>query len=526
MMICRFRAVLTGTVLLALSACASLPGDEPPLALADDIQTAQAVLSAGYASIVDKYIDRVPLETVTVESLRGLASIDPALTVDRVDDEMIIRRHNREIVAGSLPSDGDTSAWATLATRLTSDASAYSPDLRHADNEAIYQAMFDGALAELDVYSRYAGAEEADRNRASRDGFGGIGVRFRMIDGQPIVTDVVDGSPADESEIAVGDEIVSIDGHSIAGQSVSEIVDKLRGTVRSKVQIAVRRTAGEYVTYSLERTHIVPPTVSATRRNGVVLVRVESFNQGTAQSLANTLAEQFGYQETTGIILDLRGNPGGLLRQSVEVADAFLTEGDILHTFGRHPDSIQHYEAAGRDFARGLPMVVLIDGRSASAAEIVAAALQDTHRAVVVGTASYGKGTVQTVVRLPNDGEITLTWSRFVAPSGYVLHGLGVFPAFCVTDLGEADHDSIVAVLDRQPDTTKTLSRWRSTDIDNVDDRRELRSLCPPTRRAKETDLDIAAALINDGVLYDRAMQIATLADRNTAAAAVPESTP
>ncbi|MEQ8665864.1 MAG: S41 family peptidase [Rhodospirillales bacterium] len=520
----RFRAVFSGSVLLVLSACASLPADESPATFTNDMSTAQAVLSAGYTSIIDKYIDQVPLRTVTVESLRGLAAIDPALTIEQSNDEIIIRRHNREIAADALPASDDTAEWAALAAQLTREASDYSPDLRHANSEAVYQALFDGALAELDVYSRYAGAEEADRNRANRDGFGGVGVRFRIIDGHPVVTDLVAGSPADESGIAVGDEIVSIGGHPVVGLSVDEIVAKLRGAVRSKVQVAVRRTADEFVTFNLERTHIVPPTVSATNHDGVVHIRVKSFNQGTAQTLANTLAEQVNNAAVAGVVLDLRGNPGGLLRQSIEVADAFLSEGDILDTFGRHPDSIQHYEAAGRDFAGGLPMVVLIDGRSASAAEIVAAALQDTHRAVIIGTASYGKGTVQTVVRLPNNGEITLTWSRFIAPSGYALHGLGVYPVVCMTDIAGSDRDNILAALDRQPETTKTLSLWRSTDANSLEARRELRSQCPPARRAKDADLEIAAALINDASLYDRALQIATLADRNAAAAAVPET--
>ena len=132
-------------------------------------------------------------------------------------------------------------------------------------------------------------------------------------------------------------------------------------------------------------------------------------------------------------MLDLRGNPGGLLKQSIKVADLLLTQGKIISTRGRHADSIHNYEAGGHDLAFGLPVLVLVDGKSASAAEIVAAALQDRDRAVVIGTSSFGKGSVQTVIRLPNDGEITLTWSKLVAPSGYLLHGLGVRPAICTS---------------------------------------------------------------------------------------------
>ena len=183
-----------------------------------------------------------------------------------------------------------------------------------------------------------------------------------------------------------------------------------------------------------------------------------------------------------GLVLDLRGNPGGLLKQSIEVADLFLTQGQIVRTHGRHPDSEQRYEAGGEDIAHGLPLVVLVDGKSASAAEIIAAALQDHGRAVVIGTSSFGKGTVQTVIRLPNDGEITLTWSRLVTPSGYVLHGLGVMPDI--------------------------FTSGAAGNVRKEKQGRDLRAACPAERRRKALEIEVARRLLSDRALYGRALDL------------------
>jgi len=194
-----------------------------------------------------------------------------------------------------------------------------------------------------------------------------------------------------------------------------------------------------------------------------------------------------------GVVLDLRGNPGGLLHQSVRVADLFLDHGRIITTQGRHPDSDQYYEAGGRDIVAGLPVVVLIDGGSASAAEIVAAALQDRGRAVIVGTTSYGKGTVQTVISLPNSGELTLTWSRLVPPSGYLLHGHGVVPSLCTSGIRGDDPEAVESVI---------AARWATMPADAPSTARA----CPAERRIDDLELVVARRLLGDRATYVRAL--------------------
>ena len=212
-----------------------------------------------------------------------------------------------------------------------------------------------------------------------------------------------------------------------------------------------------------------------------------------------------------GVILDLRDNPGGLLDQAVAVSDLFLSSGRIVSTEGRHPRSFQRYEAHGGDKLSGKPLVVMINGRSASSAEIVAAALQDLGRAVVVGTNSYGKGTVQSVFRLPNDGELTLTWSRFHAPSGYTLQDLGVLPNLCTSDARQTADAIARNLRDGRLQTAKTLEAWRQEAQPNETRRQQLRASCPQnkdtdTDRVRETE--VARRVLDDTLLYSQALKL------------------
>ena len=381
-----------------------------------------------------------------------------------------------------------------------------STDLKTSTIEQVYQAVFDGALSRLDSYSRYAGAEEAKSNRAKREGFGGVCLRFRVKDGVVRIAEVVTKTPAFRAGVRRHDRITHIDGIPTTGLTRKQVVDRIRGPLKSHVVLTVRRPGvAEPLRFDIEREHIVPPTVTAIHKTGIVRLRISGFNQDTARSLQEKmrkLSDDLG-PELTGIVLDLRGNPGGLLKQAVRVTDLFLAQGDIINTRGRHPDSLQHYEAGGRDIALGLPMVVLVDGKSASAAEIVAAALQDRGRAVIVGTTSFGKGTVQTVLRLPNEGEITITWSRLLAPSGYAWHKLGVRPSVCTSGTDD-DDDGVPAILANGARDEKTHAAWRAVSLEDVEGRRDLRATCPAERRRTPFDVEVARRLLEDRTLYGR----------------------
>ncbi len=470
------------------------------------------VFSAGYRNITEKYIEDVSVETVALGGLGGFSSIDPALTVDNEAGQITLSYSGDFIKVIKAPAADNVIGWAALTSDMTIAAKDVSADMGGASKEKIFEAVFDGVLSGLDIFSRYAGAEEAKKNRARRDGFGGIGINFHVKNKQTLISKVLPGTPAYKAGLKKGDIITEIDGKTVAGFDNSDIILLLRGPTKTNIDIRImRKPFSSPMTFSMTRTHIVPVTVTESRDHGILKFRISSFNQDTARALASKLAKaksEMG-KSLKGVVLDLRGNPGGLLKQSVKVADLLLTHGGIVSTKGRHLDSLHSYEAGGRDLADGLPVVVFIDGKSASAAEIVAAALQDRNRAVLIGTASYGKGTVQTVIRLPNDGEITLTWSRFLAPSGYPLHGLGVRPVICTSDQ-KTSPEYIDRTLSAGPELKATFESWRIPVLQPAEARNKLRKSCPAEKHDADTEMEVAKRILGDTTIYTKTLDLST----------------
>ncbi|MBC8339914.1 MAG: PDZ domain-containing protein [Alphaproteobacteria bacterium] len=486
---------------------------------------ATEVFAAGYGGISEKYIDAVSVEEIALEGLRGLGAIDPDLTVTRTPSksalkpdtkkaqgtDVVLQAAGEEIIRRPAPPADDINGWASLTTEFSVAARQASLDLQSSGMETIYEAVFDGVLSNLDIFSRYSGADEARSNRSKRDGFGGIGIRYKAREGLPMLTSILPKTPAEKAGLKKGDILTHANGVSLKDLGRKAISVMLRGPTQTRVALTFLRPGeSQPRTVSLKRAHIFPVTVTQTIKDGIVTLKVSSFNQDTARSLSEkleTARSRLG-DKMLGVVLDLRGNPGGLLKQSVKVADLLLTQGKIISTRGRHADSIHHYEAGGRDLASGLPVVVLVDGKSASAAEIVAAALQDRDRAVVIGTASFGKGSVQTVLRLPNDGEITLTWSRLVAPSGYMFHGLGIRPTICTSGLKDRPVEIVSRIMQNRSIIEDMLLAWRKPAMQAEETRNRLRESCPSQRRHKGLELQIARHLITRPALFARALDL------------------
>ena len=351
--------------------------------------------------------------------------------------------------------------------------------------------------------------EEARENRASRDGFGGIGVRIRMVERGVKILSVMENTPAEDAGLKSEDIIVHIEAEPAAGLSQREVVRRLRGPIRTEVRLTVERgTQRENLRFTVTRTHIVPQTVNFRREGDFGYFRVSSFNQDTARTLRQKIlsAKEQMRGALKGWIIDLRNNPGGLLDQAVAVSDLFVEGGRIVSTHGRHPDSHQYFDAESVAPVGVLPVVVLINGNSASASEIVAAALQDSGRAVVIGSSSFGKGTVQTVLRLPNEGELTLTWARFHAPSGYGLHRRGVMPDICTTTGSVSKASDVVARLRRGLLPIMHALRNKNVHPDDEKAIMRLRASCPTREGEDEIDLEVARDLLSDPVLYARAI--------------------
>lgn len=497
----------------------------------DDGAAARKVLVFGYDSIYERSLKQISVSAIALEGLQGFGTIDPALSIKRIGNRIRMSDGNRVIGEYTAPADGDSKGWADVTVAAANDGRAASEAMRRMDNEALFEAVFDSTLAKLDVFSRYSGAREAQDHRASRNGFGGVGLRFDSVAQDAEIVEVLPGSPSAHAGLRTGDRITHIEGTPIAGLEKEDVSRRLRGAVASDVALSFRRkNVAELMTVSLRRALIVSPTVTLALHDGIAHLRISSFNQRTASNLAENLraARDQAKGPLKGVLLDLRGNPGGLLDQAVSVADLFMAKGPIVSTRGRHRLSSQSYEASKGDIAEDVPLVVLVDGKSASAAEIVASALQDSGRAVVVGTNSYGKGTVQTVIRLPNDGEMTLTWSRFHSPSGYALHGLGVLPTICTAD-DQADSVGLVAaVRDGRVPVAASLAAWRGSDVEEIDLRRELRRSCPSQKHADAViDPDIGRKLLTDQALYAQALSLGapiTTASRNPSPGAYPSN--
>jgi carboxyl-terminal processing protease len=306
------------------------------------------------------------------------------------------------------------------------------------DEAELIEAAIDGMLTSLDPHSSYLSPEDADDMRVQTRGeFGGLGIEVTQEEGFVKVVSPIDDTPADEAGIEAGDFITHVDGESVLGLTLDDAVELMRGPVGSEIVITVvREGVDDPFDVTIIRDTIKLTAVRTRTQGDTVILRVTTFNDQTYPNLEEGLAEAAeemgGMESVNGIVLDLRNNPGGLLTQAIKVADAFLEQGEIVSTRGRDPQDGDRYNATPGDLSDGKPVVVLINGGSASASEIVAGALQDHRRAVVVGTQSFGKGSVQTVMPLRSDGAMRLTTARYYTPSGRSIQALGVSPDIVV----------------------------------------------------------------------------------------------
>ncbi len=467
-----------GVIALFIAACSGGERDLPPL----EQISSERMLQIGLSDIQQIYIDEPVVADLAVAGLRGLSKIDPEMRIERHADLLEIRLGRG--IAGSTraPKGNDALAWAIAVSKLLHDGRRESAKLSQANPERIYKAVFEGVARKLDPYSRYASAEKAFENRASRDGFGGIGVVVAPHSEGAEITDVMDGTPAQRVGLRRGEWITRIDGAKIAGMSLHRVVRLLQGPVGRGVSLAVRRDLKAPArSVKIQRSHITPQTVFYRRDGNLARIEITSFNSDTTLSVERmTLRAQREIGAALrGIVIDLRDNPGGLLHQAVRVADLFVENGRLISTRGRHRDSLQLFDATPGDIAHGLPIAVLLNGSSASAAEILAAALQDRGRAIVIGSTSYGKGTVQTVLRMPNEGELILTWARLYAPSGYNLSKAGVIPNVCTANSTDAQLLVRNALKNNGEYSRRMLSIRRNLDSASKVERDALRNYCP-----------------------------------------------
>jgi carboxyl-terminal processing protease len=299
------------------------------------------------------------------------------------------------------------------------------------DEELIENAI-NGMLTQLDPHSSYLNPKNfRDMQVQTKGEFGGLGIEVTMENGYVKVVSPIDDTPAARAGVKSGDLITHINDEPVTGLALSEAVDKMRGPVDTSIKLRLLREGSEEpIDVSLARAIIKISPVRAHAEGNVGYVRLTTFSEQTANGMRDAIDKlhtEIG-SKMQGLVLDLRNNPGGLLDQAVAVSDAFLDQGEIVSTRGRHNDDIQRFNARKGDVLEGVPLVVLINGGSASASEIVAGALQDHRRGIVMGTQSFGKGSVQTIMPIPGHGAIRLTTARYYTPAGTSIQAKGITP--------------------------------------------------------------------------------------------------
>ena len=320
--------------------------------------------------------------------------------------------------------------------------------VRPVDDSELINAAIDGMVTSLDPHSSYMDSKAfADMQIQTKGSFGGIGIEVTMENGLVKIITPMDGTPGDKAGLKAGDYIAAINGTSVQGLNLNEAIDKMRGPVGSKITLTILRTSDKTAPkkpfdVTLARAVIAVDEVRWHREGDIGYIRMPGFNETTASGLETAvrdLKKQIG-PGIKGYILDLRNNPGGLLDQAVQVSDDLLASGEVVSTRGRHPDDTQRYDAHPGDITDGKPVIVLVNAGTASASEIVAGALQDHHRATILGMTSFGKGSVQTIIPLgEGGGALRLTTARYYTPSGHSIQAQGIVPDVAVAAGNEDD---------------------------------------------------------------------------------------
>ncbi|WOH78483.1 S41 family peptidase [Bradyrhizobium sp. BEA-2-5] len=303
------------------------------------------------------------------------------------------------------------------------------------DNAKLIEGAITGMVTSLDPHSRYMNAKAWTEMQETTSGeFGGLGIEVTMEDGLVKVVSPIDDTPASKAGIMSGDLISKIDGEAVQGMTLEQAVNKMKGAPNSSIRLKIiRKDADKPIEVSITREIIrVRPVKYHVEGSDIGYIRISSFNEQTTEGLRKAIGDiqkQVPQDKLTGYVVDLRNNPGGLLDQAVSVSSAFLQRGEVVSTRGRNPEETQRFTAHGGDLTKGKPLVVLINGGSASASEIVAGALHDHKRATLIGTRSFGKGSVQTIIPLGSgNGALALTTARYYTPSGRSIQAQGIAP--------------------------------------------------------------------------------------------------
>jgi carboxyl-terminal processing protease len=496
--------------------CTFLPGALGWQAVAEPVfgaAGAASVWAAALAYIAPRVVQVGSIPQMSIWGLHGLTALDPDLDPALQSGQIRLYDADRLLGAVSAPSPQDAKAWALAAARLAAAGYAASGALQQAGTQGVISSFFDELFNHFDPYSRYEPPLQAAQDELMITGAAGCGLTLARQGGAVVIASVAPDSPAAEAGLVPGLKVLSIDGRTAYPSALATLNANLNGIPGSKLKLRlldpVSGTGPDEIV--LVRDFVPPQTVSAATypamgRPHFLTLKISAFNRGTSDQFSAALVAALDANPPSGLVIDLRGNRGGVLRQAVLLADSLMSSGVIVVTSGRDPDADQRFVAEGSDLTRGLPIVVLVDGQTASAAEILGAALADNRRAVVVGSATLGKGLVQAVTTLPDGGKLFVTWSRVLGPRGWPLQTLGLLPQVC-TSLGPEQLTAQLNGLARGENLMKQpLAEARAirppASIERI---LAIRAACPAAIGG-DIDLSAAQSLLADPAAYRAAL--------------------
>lgn len=497
-------------LLLLLLALLPLPARADPAVLGRNLNARLVadICATAFGFMEPRMLEPEPIPTLAFWALGGLTALDGRLRTDLRDGRLRLTLAGEVLALRPPPAADDAAGWGEEVAALVRIAWDTSDPVRQAGTQGVVRALLDELCLHLDPYSRYVPPAEADADRVHRAGSAGIGAAIVPTrDGGFALDDVAPDGPAATAGLRAGDRVLAVDGRTLQGVTAETAAALLAGPEETQVVLTLRRLHAAPREVTLDRVLVPPRTVGIDWHGDVLVVRVSAFAIDTGARLADALAEGLaGTRRVRGVVLDLRGNRGGVLREAVAATETLLADGVVATTEGRDKAALHRFLAHGFDMAAGLPVVVAVDGTSASAAEILAAALADQHRAVVVGSATLGKGLVQTIAPLPDGGELFVSWSRLIAPLGWPVQGLGVLPQVCTSEGAPALMHQLGRLAHGVQPMAAALARHRAARAPlTPTEILAIRTACPA---AEGGALDLLAAqrLIHDPTAYAAAL--------------------
>ncbi|MCG4259255.1 peptidase S41 [Acetobacter senegalensis] len=500
----------TGTATAPEQTSAALPEAAPPAPAAPplDMALVHSVIATALEFLGPRTLEQHSSRDFTLWGLGSLTALDPTLAIDSRGADIRLLAGQTPLLTRATPAPQNDEGWAQLAVDFLAAAREHSDGVRTATREELVQAFFDELFNHLDPYSRYIGPSSASTDREARvGGEADAGVTLTRKGRDIVISAVNANGPAWSAEVDTGDKLLAVNNRLTAGQSVETVTNWLRGEEDSRVTLRLLSPGQRRGhTVVLRRAKVPPETVFAFASGSLVVLRVTSFSSDTAEEMSQYLDQATQDPGLKGLIIDLRGNRGGVLQQAVTAAALLLDRGVAAVTDGRDAQANHIWAVQGGDMTNGLPIAILVDGRTASAAEILAAALADHKRAVVIGSSTLGKGLVQTVAQLPDEGELFVTWSRVIAPLHWPLQGLGVMPQLC-TSLGEADsarqmHDLAHGQLDNQPAVQASRTARFPLPVSRI---LAIRKACPAAL-GSDRDMTVARSVLENKAWYATAL--------------------